>query len=193
MSKKNLSILTLQYEWFFNPNLKLRIDKSKVGVIYVRNTWCRLCYKEINIGSIGVGALDSHAEGKKRENLVSPRSKNVKLLFVGKRKTDKNKRSKVIKDSVFLNKKCVNKCEMLHKGWTMDCDINNNTLNTEISWCFSSCRWHLCYNFCWTLKKIFQSIFRNIEISSKLSMGKWKCRHMLICDSVFYVDSSLIF
>ena len=39
---------------------------------------------------------------KKRENLVSARSKNVKLLFVGKGKTDKNKRSKVIKDSVFL-------------------------------------------------------------------------------------------
>ena len=102
MSKKNLSILTLQYEWFFNPNLKLRIDKSKVGVIYARNTWGSLCYKEINIGSIGVGALDSYAGGKKRENLVSARSKNVKLLFVGKRKTDKNKRSKVIKDSVFL-------------------------------------------------------------------------------------------
>ena len=68
----------------------------------MRNTWCSLCYKEINIGSIGVGALDSYAERKKRENLVSARSKNVKLLFVGKRKTDKNKRSKVIKDSVFL-------------------------------------------------------------------------------------------
>ena len=78
------------------------IDKSKVGVIYVRNTWCSLCYKEINIGSIGVGALDSHVEGKKREKLVSARSKNVKLLFVGKRKTDKNKRSKVIEGSVFL-------------------------------------------------------------------------------------------
>ena len=68
----------------------------------MRNTWCSLCYKEINIGSIGVGALDSHAEGKKRENLVSARSKNVNLLFVGKKKTDKNKSSKMIEDSVLL-------------------------------------------------------------------------------------------
>lgn len=97
--------------------------------------------------------------------------------------------------TIFISKdkKCVNKCKTLHKGWTMDCDINNNTLNTEVSWCFSSCRWHLSYNFCWTLGKIFQSVFRNIEISSKLSVGKWKCRHMLICDIVPYVNSSLIF
>ena len=68
----------------------------------MRNTWCSLCYKDIDIGSIGVGGLDSHAEGKKRENLVSARSKNVNLLFVGKKKTGKNKCSKVIEDSVFL-------------------------------------------------------------------------------------------
>ena len=85
MSKKNLSILTLQYEWFSNPNLKLRIDKSKVEVIYVRNTWFSLCYKEINIGSIGVGVLDSHPEGKKREFLQDQKMLSYYLLGKGKR------------------------------------------------------------------------------------------------------------
>ena len=136
MTKKKHSSATFQDERFCNPNCKLWIAKSKDR----KNARCNFCFTEIYIASKRVSVLNSDAEEK---NMKSSFSKFRKCWFIGKIKTVIGNRSKVDNKG----KESINKCLKLCKERTIDCEINENFLNSEIWWCLKVEDGHLSNNF----------------------------------------------
>ena len=172
MNNKKHSSTTFQEEWFTNTKYKLWIGKSKDGK-YAR---CILCCKDIDISSMGSSALDSHSTGKKHKQRVGERSQYSDIFF--KKKTD----SSCIGSSNSSLKKgeTVTIGNPTQTGTIGHFQVSQNSLNAEILWCLKVVNGHLSYNSCSNLAQMFQYMFPDSEVAAQFSLGKSKCRYMLL-------------
>ena len=58
--------------------------------------------------------------------------------------------------------------------------VNDNSLNAEILWCLKVINAHWSYNSCTDIAKLFHSMFPDSEIAGQFSMGKTKCRYIIL-------------
>ena len=58
--------------------------------------------------------------------------------------------------------------------------VNNNSLNVEILWCLKVINAHWNCNSCTDIAKLFHSMFPDSEIAGQFSMGKTKCRYIIL-------------
>ena len=120
--RKEHSRSTFKDQWLLNPKYK-----SWVKTISLNTARCSFYNKHIDVSSMGVSALESHATSKKHKQIVSDRSKKYSMFF-GKfsvSSTDAEKSVENLSEAV---------CK---KSNTLDnfIAVYDNSLNAEISWC----------------------------------------------------------
>ena len=77
ITSKLKNMLKLFYSWLENWIYKVWLGKSKSPY----DVFCKLCVKGITISTMGLGALDSHAENKKHQIKLKERMQGLDLLF----------------------------------------------------------------------------------------------------------------
>ena len=168
MNKKHSSC-SFQDEWLsddcFRAWISKRDNKKEARcVVYKRN---------IDISAMGSSALHSHTSGKNLE-LTTAHSKcgSIDLFF-----------SKPCSS-------CTTKAQ--HKAGTVKEMLTKNVTNAEIMWCLKVVNGHFSCNSCSDLANIFQCMFADSEIVHQLSLGKTKCRYMIVYGIAPYCKSELL-
>ena len=121
---------------------------------------------------MGVGGLESHSTSKKHKQIVSDRSKNYSMFF-----------GKSSVSSPDAEKSVENLSETVcKKNNTLDnlIAVNNSSLNVEILWRLKVINAHWNCNSCTDIAKLFHSMFPDSEIEGQFSMGKTKCRYIIL-------------
>ena len=59
--------------------------------------------------------------------------------------------------------------------------VNTHSINAEILWCMKVVKSHYTYNSCSDFTKILTMICLDSDIATKISLGKTKCRCMILC------------
>ena len=166
MSKKHSKSMSKD-EWLLNPKYK-----SWVKQISSNTARYSFCNKHIDVSSMGVSALESHSTSKKHKQIVSDRSKNYSMFF-GKSSVSSPDPEKSVK----------NLSETLcKKNNTLDnfIAVSDNSLNPEILWCLKAINAHWSYNSCTDIAKLLHSMLPDSKIAGQFSMGKTKCRYIIL-------------
>ena len=70
--------------------------------------------------------------------------------------------------------------------------VSINSLNAEILWCMYVVKGHLSYNLCSNIKELFNVMFPDSDIVAQFSLGKTKCRHVILFGLAPYFKNALI-
>ena len=122
-------------------------------------------------------ALDSHASGKKHQQLMLEHSKSgmIDLMF-NKPCSSSTKETEDSKKSGSLD----------------DLLLKNEVINAEILWCLKLVAGHLSYNSCSNISKIFKTMFSRSDVARQFSLGKSKARYMILYGSAPYCKAELL-
>ena len=64
--------------WLKIPKYKPWLQRHNTSVLH---GFCKVCKADIHLGSIGLGALNSHMKGKKHESLMSEDDLSIGMFF----------------------------------------------------------------------------------------------------------------
>ena len=70
--------------------------------------------------------------------------------------------------------------------------VNTHSINTEILWCMKVFKSHYSYNSCQNFTKILTKMSPDSDIATKISLGKTKCRYMILYRLAPYYKNELI-
>ena len=138
---------------------------------------CFICNKNSHISAVGSSTLDSHASGKKHQQLMLERSKSdvIDLKF---------------------NKPCLSSTKETEdskkSGSLDDLLLKNEVINGEILWCLKLVAGYLSYNSCSKINEIFKIIFSRSDVAGQLSLGKTKARYMVLHGIAPYCKAELL-
>ena len=162
MNKRVHSRSIFQDEWLYNKKYQLWIAKASDS----KNARCILCQKDLDVSTMGSGALDSHATGSKHKQKVLDRSR-FRCFF---------KKASTVSDRETASSSS-------SKTNTAGADaliINQNTLVAEILWCLKVVMSHFSYRSCLDLNDLIKRMFSDSEVSAQFSLSKTKCRYMIL-------------
>ena len=136
---------------------------------------CVVSKRNIDISAMGSSALHSHVSGKKYKELMTAHSTCGSI-------------------NLFFNKPCSSgTTKAQHKTGTVNEMLTKNDVtNAEIMWCLKVVDGHFSCNSCSDLANLFQCVFTNSKIAHQFSLGKTKCRYMILYAIVPYCRSELL-
>ena len=123
---------------------------------------------------MGCSALHSHASSKKHKELMTAHSKCGSI-------------------DLFFNKPCFSGTTKAQRktGTVKEMLTKNDVTNAKIM-CLKEVDGHFSYNFCSDLANLFQCMFADSEIAHQFSLGKTKCRYLILYGIAPYCKSELL-
>ena len=169
MNKKHSSC-SFQDEWLSDDCFRAWIPK-----IGNKKEACSVaCKRNIDISAMGSSALHCHAFSKTRKELMTPHSKCGSI-------------------NLFFNKLCASgTTKVQHNTSTVKELLTKDDFSNVEVMCLKVVDGYFSYNCCSDLADLFQCMFADSEISHQFSLGKTKCRYMILYIVVPYWKSDLL-
>ena len=183
MSKKVHSKASFQEKWLDNIKYKTWLAQAPSDKNTAR---CILCKKDINISTMGVSALESHAAGKRHTDLLNERKNYKDVFFIPTQSSNANKTTS--QKSVDSSSSCTISTRKSINGFM----ASRNSIDAEILWCMNVVISHHSFNSCSDLKNIFTKMFPDSDIATQFTLGKTKRRYMILYGLAPYYKDKLI-
>lgn len=187
-SKKRKTHCSFQEEWLTNSKYKLWVSK-------LNNTTakCNLCSKDIDLSTMGSGALDSHANGKKHSQKMKDRLQGLDCFFSKTADKTKTGVASNVSDVVPIEQPTSSGAVAKKSDGTItSMMLNDNTLNAEILWTLKVVLSHFSFRSCIEVNKLFQVMFPDSDIASQFALGKTKCCYMINYGLYSYFKDNLV-
>ena len=162
MSKVKYKCL-FQDIWLEDENYKQWLQKVQSNLSIAR---CKICVKDINIGTHGVTALNSHAKGSKHIERL-PKS-DRQSFFNKQQKHSESSSSSIDKDKNSLKQSTIGSC------------TNKNLVsNAEIIWALDVVLSKYSFNSSSNKTELFALMFPDSKVAKDFTCGKTKCSHLV--------------
>ena len=173
MNRKIHFTCVFQDGWLSNEKYRKWIRKSQNK----KEARCFVCNKNLDISAMGSSTLDSHASGKKHQQLMLECSKSgvIDLMFnkpcsSSTKETEDSKRSGSLDDLL----------------------LKNEVINAELLWCLKLVTGHLIYNLCSNISEIFKIMFSHSDVARQFSLGNTKVHYMILYGIAPYCKAELL-